>query len=192
VKAGDWQVFPATAWAAISSQVQQRVKQQAREAHGLGFNEPLTASCTLHDMLRLYVPMYHFEYSVFGQLFNVYVSGYSAGAETAGIDHGLLTETVCKHIGTAVTQFMRLLGNSLRSKNKQEREGASGVLAAFGWGAFKVGRAVAVMLSPMAWGALAAVSVIYHKVRMLLQQRAADSATTKYSEQLADADPPTT
>jgi hypothetical protein len=121
VKVGDWQVFPGTAWSAISGQVQQRVKQQAREAHGLGFNEPLDATVTLQDMMQVYVPVYHFEYSVFGQLFNVYISGCSAGAEEAGIDHGLLTESVYKHFATVVTGFERFFGLG-RAFKKQEQE----------------------------------------------------------------------
>jgi hypothetical protein len=170
VKVGDWQVFPGTAWSAIRGQVQQRVRQQAREAHGLGFNEPLDATVTLQDMIKVYVPVYHFEYSVFGQLFNVYISGCSSSAEAAGIDHGLLTESLYKHFATVVTGFERLfgLGRAFRSKNKKQQEGAMHIVLLAGWAAFRASRAVAVLLSPVKWGLLAAVSVVYHKVCTLL------------------------
>jgi hypothetical protein len=166
VKVGDWQVFPETAWSAIRRQVQQRVKQQAREAHRLGFNEPLDATVTFQDMIKLYVPVYLFEYSVFGQLFNVYISGCASSAEAAGIDHGLLTESVYKHFAAVVTGLERFfgLGRAFKSKNKKQQEGVMHMVLLAGWAAIRASRAVAVLLSPKAWGALAALSVVYHKV----------------------------
>ncbi|KAG5190748.1 hypothetical protein JKP88DRAFT_266807, partial [Tribonema minus] len=170
-----WGVYQGTAWAVARAAVAEQEQKHAKEAYGTSLpkGEELRCEFALHAVRRVLLPVYAFEYSFFGQVFHVFVSGRRAGPEASGIDHGNLVASLgegAKSIGGQVDGYfreaMRVLAGSGIAGTPLGRMASTfaGRFVVFALGTLLTASRFVVVRFPLFWPAAIGGFILFRKV----------------------------